>query len=189
MPESAIRLLGCFGTDLAKPGRDKPGVTPLQVAEVLYSVQVAFSEAELAELRRELQEQEQLIRGYQVERSSVMADTSLPAANFASFSPLCGLWKQDADFSACCLTVSLLIVPLGKMWLSIHAWGSHSLALSLQPELHQTAAPNSCRLHHNACRADSPNPVLLAQVCSCGTLCDKVARLIATAEGNHAVCA
>ncbi len=79
-----MRLLGCYETDLAKPVRDKPGVTPLQVAEVLYSVQVAFSEAELAELRRELQEQEQLIRGYQVERSSVMADTSLPAASYAS---------------------------------------------------------------------------------------------------------
>ena len=50
-------------------------------------MQVAFSEAELAELRKELQEQEQLIRGYQVSKAVICALSyckahGAPAASF-----------------------------------------------------------------------------------------------------------
>ena len=54
-------------------------------------MQVAFSEAELAELRRELQEQEQLIRGYQVSKAGTCAGrhSQAPAVPAVELPALC----------------------------------------------------------------------------------------------------
>ena len=107
-----MHLLGCCAADLAPYAMHEPCLIPPQTAKILHSLQVAFSEAELAELRRELQEQEQLIRGYQVSKAGTCAGRNSQRCLQQNCQLVAFVWvgKRDADCSACCFVLSLISV-------------------------------------------------------------------------------
>ena len=150
-------------------------------------MQVAFSEAELAELRRELQEQEQLIRGYQVSRAATCAGRHSQRC-LQQICQLCAsAWgvKRDADCSACCCVMSLLHIAHGNMHLSICARWLPFLSFPVP-----RAASDRCTRQRQAAPPSQFRQVHGNQEClllrSCWVECHKAACCTALAESSPA---
>ena len=84
-------------------------------------------QVELAELRRGLQEQEQLIRGYQVSKAATCAGRHSQQCLQQNCQLCASVWvdKRDAYCLACCFVLSLIDSPHGSMLLSNFARWLH----------------------------------------------------------------